>query len=68
MSITVTLNGKQTHLENVQTVADLLRWRGLTPSLVAVEHNGTIVPREAFDSWQIAEGDRLEVVQFVGGG
>jgi len=68
MTIQVTLNGKRVELDGVRTVADLLRARGLDPRLVAVEHNGEIVPRDRYEERELRDGDVLEVVHFVGGG
>ncbi len=64
----LTINGKPTDFEDVRTVGDLIRARGLKTTLVAVELNGTIVPRNEFDSREVAAGDKLEIVHFVGGG
>lgn len=64
----ITLNGKPTRLNGVRTIAELLKSRDLKPTLVAVEQNGTIVPRSEFDKREINEGDVLEIVHFVGGG
>ncbi|MGA7669117.1 MAG: sulfur carrier protein ThiS [Nitrolancea sp.] len=64
----VTINGKSTQLSDVKTIADLIRSRGLKTSLVAVEQNGSIVPRSEFESKPVEEGDELEIVHFVGGG
>lgn len=66
--IRVVLNGKRVELDGVRTLAELLRQRGIDPRLVAVEHNGTILPREAYEHQVIQDGDVLEVVHFVGGG
>lgn len=49
-------------------LADLLAALGLKQDRVAVEHNGTIVSRAAWAATPIAEGDRFEIVHFVGGG
>ena len=49
-------------------LADFLELRGFGRERVAVERNGQIVPRAAFTETEIEEGDRLEVVGFVGGG
>jgi sulfur carrier protein len=35
---------------------------------VAVEHNGKIVPRTEWTETPLSDGDRLEIVHFVGGG
>jgi sulfur carrier protein len=64
----VELNGKTTELDGIQTVGDLIRSRDLKPQMVAVELNGEILPRDRFDVQELREGDRLEVVHFVGGG
>ncbi len=64
----VTINGKSTQLNDSKTIADLIRERGLKTSLVAVEQNGTIVPRSEFESKEVVDGDELEIVHFVGGG
>jgi len=50
------------------TVQDLLNALGLKQDRVAVEHNGSIVSRNAWSSAQIADSDKFEIVQFVGGG
>lgn len=64
----VELNGKTTELDGTRTVGDLLRSRDLKFHLVAVEHNGEILPREKYDEQELSDGDRLEIVHFVGGG
>jgi sulfur carrier protein len=45
-------------------IADL----GLQGDRVAIEHNGNIVPRGEWANTSLADGDRLEIVHFVGGG
>jgi thiamine biosynthesis protein ThiS len=62
------INGKPVEFEEVRTIEDLVRARGLKTSLVAVEQNGSIVPRSEFATRQVSEGDKLEIVHFVGGG
>lgn len=64
----IVVNGKQMRVDGVRTVADLLKHQGVKPILVAVEHNGSIVPRAEFETRTIAPGDKLEIVHFVGGG
>jgi thiamine biosynthesis protein ThiS len=68
MTIRVILNGKRVELDGARTIADLLRSRGLDPRLVAVEHNGEIVPRDRYEECELRDGDVIEVVHFVGGG
>jgi sulfur carrier protein len=50
------------------TLQDLLTALGLKSDRVAVEHNGAIVSRPAWPSTSIVEGDKFEIVHFVGGG
>lgn len=66
--IQIQLNGETKRLEGEPTVADLLGTLGLEPGKVAVERNLEIVPKSAYDATRLADGDRLEIVHFVGGG
>ncbi len=50
------------------SIADLVRELGLKPEKVAVEYNGEIAPRSTLEDVALAEGDKLEIVHFVGGG
>lgn len=50
------------------TVLALLETRGHAPGAVVVELNGEIVPAADFAARALAEGDTVEIVQFVGGG
>jgi sulfur carrier protein len=62
------INGEEKTVENVSSVSDLLRKLGLKADRVAVELNREIAARGSWDSTQLKDGDRLEIVQFVGGG
>jgi len=50
------------------SVANILATRQLHPIRVAVEINEQIVPRKRFGETTVKEGDRIEIVTFVGGG
>ena len=67
-TLRVTINGKDEELPDGLTVATLLERRGVHNAMVAVEHNGRILRRGEFAAAQIAAGDKLEIVHFVGGG
>jgi len=67
MTKSITLNGAP-HRSAAATIADLVRELELVPEKVAVERNGEIVPRSTLAQAALAEGDRLEIVHFVGGG
>lgn len=62
------VNGKTMTLRTEMTVHSLLLQLGLDPCRVAVERNGQIVPRAKFAEEKLSEGDKLELVEFVGGG
>lgn len=64
----VVLNGEPRALPDGATVAALLDELGLAGRRVAVEINAGIVHRAEYEARTIAPGDRIEVVQFVGGG
>ena len=50
------------------TVAGLLGHLGLPTQKIAVERNLEIVPRSAYQKVTLRNGDRIEIVHFVGGG
>jgi thiamine biosynthesis protein ThiS len=67
-TITITVNGENRAVNGEATVADLLRELGLNAGRVALERNLEILPRPKWQETRVAEGDRYEIVQFVGGG
>ncbi len=64
----IQLNGEQTELTEGRSVFDLIDALGLKPERLAVEVNGRIIRRADWTSTTLAEGDKVEVVHFVGGG
>jgi len=64
----VVVNGEGRRLEAGTTVADLLRDLELEGRPVAVEINGATVAKGAYPKTELVEGDRVEIVGFVGGG
>jgi sulfur carrier protein len=62
------VNGEERQVEPSTTVKALLASLGLGDTLVAVERNEEVVPRAKHASTELHEGDRVEVVHFVGGG
>jgi thiazole synthase len=68
MALNVIVNGEPRQLGGPLNVRDLLVTLGQDPAKVAVERNLEIVPRSAYDQTMVGEGDRLEIVQFIGGG
>jgi sulfur carrier protein len=63
----VVINGAPASLEQVHTVAELVRHLRLE-GRIAVEVNREIVPRSRFATHPLNEGDVVEVVHAVGGG
>lgn len=51
-----------------KTVSEMLKERGFKTVFVAVECNGKIIPKKDYDTAILHDGDKLEVVSFVGGG
>jgi len=66
--IHVHVNGETQQLPPGTSVRTLLDHLGLNPGRVAIEYNLEILPKTKWDATQVASGDRLEIVQFVGGG
>jgi sulfur carrier protein len=66
--VRLTVNGEDRVFEAVQDIAALVAAIGLDPRKVAVERNLAIVPRSAYGSTALADGDRIEIVHFIGGG
>jgi sulfur carrier protein len=64
----ITLNGEPFELDAPLTVLDLLSRLDIDPRRVAVEHNLAILKRHLFDETFVQDGDRVEIVNFVGGG
>ena len=64
----VTLNDEPRTFAAGATVADLVSALGLGPRRIAVEVNRAIVPRAAYGSTVLHDGDTVEVIHFVGGG
>jgi thiamine biosynthesis protein ThiS len=62
------INGEDRNLVGELSLDALIRQLGMKTDRVAVELNREIVPRDRWTEIQLAEGDRLEIVHFVGGG
>jgi len=64
----ITVNGEARAAASGTTVAALLASMGVEPSRVAIERNEEVIPRATWSAAPLADGDRLEIVSFVGGG
>jgi thiazole synthase len=68
MGLRLSLNGESREFPGPMTVEGLLAHLDLDPAKVAVERNLEIVPKSTYTSTGLEEGDRLEIVHFIGGG
>lgn len=64
----ITLNGDPFEVAGPLTVAELLARLEIDSRRVAVEHNLAVLKRDRFARTTIADGDEIEIVNFVGGG
>ena len=62
------VNGDIHQIAGPLSLAELVKQFGLEPRKVAIERNLEIVPRSTYADIVLGEGDRLEIVHFVGGG
>jgi thiazole synthase/sulfur carrier protein len=64
----LTVNGEERRFGALAWLSDLVAELGLDARKVAVERNLEIVPRSAYGRTALADGDRIEIVHFIGGG
>lgn len=64
----LTVNGETRNLPEPFSAAELVNELGVAGRRIALERNGEIVPRGEFEATMLAPGDKLEIVQAIGGG
>lgn len=64
----IKVNGEPQELADASSVQQLLAHLELTQGRIALELNGEIVPRSTFNAVILQDGDRVEIVQAIGGG
>ena len=62
------LNGEERDIAGIASIADLVAALGLDARKVAVERNLEIAPRSTYADTRLVDGDRIEIVTFIGGG
>ncbi len=67
-TISVRLNGQDRDIEPGLSVRALVESLDLNPKLIVVELNREILSRDCFGDIEVANGDQVELVHFVGGG
>ena len=67
-AVQIVVNGESREVPEGATVAALLESLNIAPVRVAVERNLDIIAKEHFGDTVLAAGDKVEIIQFVGGG
>jgi sulfur carrier protein len=67
-TLLVQVNGESRELRAGSTLDDLVIGLSLTPARIAIELNQSVVRRDHWADTTLSEGDRIEMVHFVGGG
>ena len=62
------LNGETQQIEKACNIANLLKELELENKRLAVEVNLEIIPRSQFNDYTLSQGDKVEIVQAIGGG
>ncbi|TGK06223.1 sulfur carrier protein ThiS [Leptospira fletcheri] len=64
------VNGKRILVGDLSSpdLVSLLESLRLKPEMVAIQRNGEIIKRESWSGVKLQEGDRIEILKFVGGG
>jgi thiamine biosynthesis protein ThiS len=66
--MTLTINGEARDFPSIATLSDLVAHLGMKADRVAIELNRELIRRESWSTVQLKDGDKLEIVHFVGGG
>ena len=64
----IQINGKKLALKQNFSVTEVLKKYKLNKKKVAIELNGKIVPQNKYNSIKLKHNDKIEIVQFIGGG
>jgi sulfur carrier protein len=68
MTMKLIINGEEREFSSLSSLSDLLAQLGMKPDRVAVELNRELISRAQWGSTPLSDGDKLEIVHFVGGG
>lgn len=68
MSVSIIVNGEPKTIDRGLSVWGFLQSLELDPKKVAVERNLEIVSKSLFQNTELVDGDKLEIVHFIGGG
>ena len=63
------INGKyETVPTTISTIKEIMEHYQINNPIVIVEHNHSIIEKNAYAKTKVEDGDKIELVQFVGGG
>jgi thiamine biosynthesis protein ThiS len=68
VGVKILLNGEFVETAEGATVASLLQQLDISRERVAVELNADIIPKAHYEKQPLCDGDKIEIVHFVGGG
>ena len=66
--IQVFINGKKKLLEKNKSLTEVLNHLKITKNGIAIEINSAVVPKSQYVNTFVKDNDRIEIVQFIGGG
>ncbi|WP_408954459.1 sulfur carrier protein ThiS [Natroniella sp. ANB-PHB2] len=64
----ITVNGKEEEIKAGLSIVDYLENKDLEVGRVVVEYNGQVIKQDKWEQIELAEDDKLEILNFVGGG
>jgi len=64
----IQLNGKKVKIQRDLSIKDLIKKYRLKENKIAIELNGTILPKNHYKNKKVKNNDKIEIVQFIGGG
>ena len=64
----IQLNGKKVKIQRDLSIKDLIKKYRLKENKIAIELNGTILPKDRYKNKKVKNNDKIEIVQFIGGG
>jgi len=64
----IQLNGKKVKIQRNLSIKDLIKKYRLKENKIAIELNGTILPKDHYKNKKVKNKDKIEIVQFIGGG
>ena len=64
----IQLNGKKVKIQRNLSIKDLIKKYRLKENKIAIELNGTILSKDRYKNKKVKNNDKIEIVQFIGGG